>query len=496
MNIKDYTPAELKENINIFAPLSKKQELYLNDKENDIVVWGGAASSGKSFLSALDILVNGWEDKHYRATIVRRQKEMFKQAGGLFDECSTMYASFGVRPRGNSLDFKFPKGAFVKMMGSDAPKDKYTFQGNQSTTFLVDEAQQLNEENIVYLLSRNRSKSKQKHQLKLVCNPEYNSFLRIWLEKGGYLDEDGIPLPEMDGVTTYYCEVAGETIFLPSIKDFKEAYPNLIIGEDIAPLKFVFYAANVHDNPYVCKHLKGYVAKLKNLPRIEKQKLYHGSWYAKEEASGLFKEEWCTLIHANDIPRDLKLARCWDKASTLPSSAYPDPDWTVGLKGGMDKEGKLYIIGMERFRDRSAIVQKTIEEVGLADGKHVYVGIPQDVGGAGKDAMENCKSLLLRRGLKVVVNRASKSKGLRFEPVSIAAQNREIFVVVGDWNKAFFAELTTLDFNTRKNKSHDDIGDALSDLLHTLRKRLVVPVINMNGSDRSINRDTRLRRRR
>ena len=119
----EYTQQELYDDIEIYAPLSRKQEIYLNNKEADIVCWGGAAASGKSFLSALDILVNGWEDKNYRATIVRRQKEMFKQAGGLYDECSTMYANFGVKPRGNTLDFKFPKGAFVKMQGSRSSAD-------------------------------------------------------------------------------------------------------------------------------------------------------------------------------------------------------------------------------------------------------------------------------------------------------------------------------------------------------------------------------------
>lgn len=491
MRIVDYTQEELKELVTIHAPLSRKQELYLNDKENDIVVWGGAASSGKSFLSALDILVNGWEDPHYRATIVRRRKEQFKQAGGLFDECSVLYSHYGVKPRGNSLDFKFPKGAFVKMMGSDREQDRHEFQGNQSTTFLVDECQQLNEANVVYLLSRNRSKSKQHHSLKLVCNPDYNSFMRRWLEMGGYLDEQGVPLPEMDGVTTYYCEVFGETVFLPSLEAFQEKYPDLEIGEDIVPQKFVFYAANVHDNPFICKYQKPYVAKLKNLPPIERRRLYEGSWYAKEESSGLFKREWCELVDSADVPQDMRQARCYDKAGTLPSTANPDPDWTVGVKGGIDEYGILWVTDMIRFRDRPAIVQRTIEETGLEDGKHVAVGIPQDVGSAGKEAMEVSRALLMKRGLNVIVNRANKGKAVRFEPVSIMAQNRQIKVVKGDWNEAFFEELETLDFTIRQRYRHDDIADALADLVMVLRQRLMIPQIKMGGG-RSLTRNTRL----
>lgn len=488
----NYTQEEMKD-LPIYAPLSKKQMTYLNDKENDIICFGGAASSGKSFLSALDILVNGWADKNYRATIVRRQKEQFKQAGGLYDECCTMYAQFGVKPRGQSMDFKFPKGAFTKMMGSDAVKDKYNFQGNQSTTFLVDEAQQLNEENVVYLLSRLRSKSKQKHQLKLTCNPEYDSFLRKWLDMGGYLDKEGIPLPEMDGVTTYYVELAGETVFKPSLKAFQECYPDLKLGEDYEPLKFVFYSANVHDNPFIVKHHKSYVAKLKNLPLIEKQKLYFGSWYARLESSGLFKRNWVTIKSFADIPPQMRLARCWDKAATLPSSINPDPDWTVGIKGGLDEDGNLWIIDVKRFRERSAIVQLTIEETGLADGKNVAVGIPQDVGGAGVDAMETSRALLFKRGLNVIVSKASKGKAVRFEPVAIATQSGQVFVIEADWNEAFFSELETLDFSSRKRYMHDDQADALSDLLQVLRKKLLVPTIRMGTNSRSLTRRTLLR---
>jgi len=492
MTLNEHNQDNLKRDIQIFAPLSKKQETYLNDKEHDIVVWGGAAASGKSYLSSLDILVNGWEDKDYRATIVRRKREQFKQAGGLYDECCSMYSNFGVKPRGNTLDFRFPKGAFVKMQHSDRPSDKFEFNGNQSTTFLVDEAQQLNEANVVYLLSRNRSKSKQKHQLKLVCNPMYDSFLRIWLEKAGYLDKvTGIPLPEKDGVTTFYCEIAGETVFKNSRKEFEDSYPNMTIDEDYTPLKFVFYSANVHDNPYVCKHLKSYVSKLKNLPKIEKDMLYHGSWYAREEASGNFKKEWCSMVSDSEIPSDLRIVRAWDKASSLPSSAYPDPDWTVGIKGGIDNEGNIWVMDMKRFRNRPAIVQRTIEETGLKDGKNVIVGIPQDVGGAGKDAMETSRGSLMRRGLNVMVNRANKSKAIRFESVSIAAQNGQIKIVRGDWNKDFFEELETLDFNTRGG--HDDIADAFSDLVIMLTARLTSSQIRIGSSNRTMVRGTLLK---
>lgn len=482
-----YTQEWFKENINLHAPLSLKQEKYLNDKEHDIIVWGGAASSGKSYISALDILVNGFTDKAYRAGIIRRQKEQLKGAGSLYDECCNMYSEFGVKPRGQQMDFNFPSGAIAKMAHSDRPNDKYSFQGWQCTTFLVDEAQQLNKENVIYLTSRLRSKSKKRHQLKLTCNPDYNSFIREWLEKGGYIDDEGLPIKKMDGVTRYYAEVAGEEVFCETYEEFKNEYAQ--IDPDLEPYKFVFYAANCYDNPWIVKHQPAYISKLKNLPRIERMRLFEGSWYAKEEASGVIKTDWFNMCTMADVPTHSRRTRVWDRGATKPSSAYPDPDWSVGLKGTLDEDGNLWIMDAVRLRDRPAIVQQKIEECAEKDGEHCIIGIPQDVGAAGVEAVSYSKAALIKKGFNVVVNKANKSKAIRFEPFQIAAQNRCVYVVKGDWNKWFFDELNQLDFDNRK--THDDCADCCSDLWHVLHKRLIAPTIKVN-SNRKMTRNTRL----
>ena len=71
------------------------------------------------------------------------------------------------------------------------------------------------------------------------------------------------------------------------------------------------------------------------------------------------------------------------------------------------------------------------------------------------------------------------------------AQNRQIKIVKGDWNDALFEELETLDFNIRQRYRHDDIADALADLVAVLRQRLMIPQIKMGGG-RTLTRKTRL----
>ena len=473
-----YTQEELKQ-IKIVRPLSRKQELYLNDDVNDICVWGGSAGSGKSEVSLIDLLVSGYEDPDFRAMIIRKTKEVMKNAGSIFDSACDLFSHFGVKPRGNSLDFKFESGAFLKLGALERDQDKHNYQGSQVTRFLCDEAQQLPEGGVLYLLSRLRSKSSARHQLKMTCNPDKHSYLCSWLEKGGYLDDKGYPVPEMDGKTTYMAEIAGEVMFFQTMDDFIAEFGKEMVKE-VEPQKFVFYSANVHDNPWILKNQPSYVGKLKNLPKLERAKLYEGCWYADLGGGSLFKEEWCTMVEACDVPKDLRRARAWDKASTKPNPANTDPDATVGLKGCLDDGGNLWIEDMVYLKDRPAVVQKAIEDAAEADGKDCLVGIPKDVGAAGKESSDNAKGRLMRLGFNVTINSVAKGKAVRFEPVSMLAQERKIFVVKAHWNKRFFEELESLDFNLRRRGFHDDIADALSDLLHMVTKKMYMTKININ----------------
>ena len=83
--------------------------------------------------------------------------------------------------------------------------------------------QQCNEEDVWFLTSRLRSQSLQKHQLRLTCNPLATSFLCNWLVKGGYVGDDGFPVKEMDGVTTYLLQIAGDLTWFKTKEEMIEA---------------------------------------------------------------------------------------------------------------------------------------------------------------------------------------------------------------------------------------------------------------------------------
>lgn len=468
-----FSQEELEE-IPIYCPLSIKQEKYLQDEENDIIVWGGAAAAGKTQLSLLRILLAGMWDKHYVSAIARKSQRQMKQAGSLWSTGCKMYAPYGVVSNKIDLTWNFPSGAEVKCHHLDKNQDDW--QGVQATEFLVDEAQQCLEEDVWYLTSRMRSQSKRKHQLRLTCNPLNSSFLCKWLVKAGYIGEDGLPLKEMDGKTTYMLEINGDFEWYNTRKEIEELY-----GKDIAKfsLSFTFYSASVYDNPYIRKHQPSYVHKLENLKTLEKQRLLLGNWFAKLDSEGYAKREWFNKINYADIPLGKPTIRCYDLAGSPVSPAYKDPDFTRGLKCTYDKEtGYFYILDMVSIRDRAAVVQDLIEKTAEKDGKEVYVGLPVDAGQSGKEVADTKRAKLNSKGFKVALSKTRKGKLQRAEPFLMALQQGKVFVAPGVFEDVHYDEIEN--FTGERNGWHDDIIDALADCWSQLVNGNLIPTIHLN----------------
>lgn len=473
--------AELQK-VKVFAPLSIKQEKFLQDKTNDIVVWGGAASAGKTQLSLMSIMLGATYDGDYVAGIVRNSQKQMKGPGSLWSSGCKMFAEFGVTSNKIELSWNFPSGAEVKCHHLN--QNTEDFQGTQCTRYLVDESQQCREDDVWYLTSRLRSMSSQKHQLILTANPDKNSFLCSWLVKAGYIGEDGLPLESMDGVTTYMVQSAGEFQWFATLKDVEDAF-----GKDVANTaqKFVFYSANVYDNPFICKHLPEYVTKLENLKHVERQRLLLGNWFVTLEGEGYIKREWFDEIPLSQVPLGKPTVRAYDFAATKPSDANKDPDFTRGIRATFDKDtGHFYITDLVSERDRPAVVQMLVETTAQRDGKEVYIAIPQDAGAAGVESVQAKQARLSKLGHKVLVCKARANKATRAEPFLIALQGGMVHVVKGVFTDEHYRELENFD-GIKNGGLHDDIVDALSDAFTCLTARQFVPTIRMGGTGNTSN---------
>ena len=465
--------------VKIFCPLSIKQEKYLNDNENDIIVWGGAASAGKTQLSLLRILLCAMWDEHYVAAVARRSQKMMKNAGSLWSTGCKEFAPYGVTSNKIELAWTFPLGNEVKCHHLDNNQDDW--QGTQCTEMLVDESQQCLEDDVWYLTGRLRSQSKRKHQLRMTCNPLNTSFLCKWLVKAGYIQDDGLPDPEMDGVTTYMLQVGGNFEWYKTKAEIVELY-----GKELgaSALSFCYYSANVYDNPYIRKFQPTYIHKLENLKTVERSRLLLGNWFATLETEGYIKRDFFQQATWSDIPLDLPTIRCYDLASTKPSPANKDPDWTRGVKCSYDKTtGNFYILNMVSLRDRPAMVQNLIDITAMNDGRKVFIGIPVDAGGSGKIVADDKRARLLGKGYKVVLNKTTKSKLIRAEPFLVALQSGKVFVAPGVFEDVHYDELENFD-GAKCNGFHEDILDAIADCFSVLTTNMLIPTIRL-GTDAS-----------
>lgn len=157
-----------------FAPASIKQQMILKS-DAEILIIGGAAGSGKSYLLQLMPLFI-IDDPRTACVMFRRSVPQLRGQGGLFDKAKDIYNQLDVnskpRFRENEMEALFPNGAKVKWQSMQHVKNKLDIQGLEFTFIGVDEATQFEWEQLEYMMSRLRSSSKYPSRMVMSCNPD------------------------------------------------------------------------------------------------------------------------------------------------------------------------------------------------------------------------------------------------------------------------------------------------------------------------------------
>lgn len=194
------------------------------------------------------------------------------------------------------------------------------------------------------------------------------------------------------------------------------------------------------------------------------------NWYAQEEGAGYFKRSWVGKElnpHSKEDmsyrERVIKRVRCYDLAGSIPSEAYPNPDWTVGVLIAKTKDEEYIIEDVVRWRKRSGESLQEIVKVAKDDAKRfgkVRLYLPQDPAQSGLTARMYHAKLFASEGLavKFIKVGTTKSKLVRFEPFANAAENGIIRVVNAEWNTKFFSELENFDGVSKTKKDDWYIG--------------------------------------
>lgn len=458
----------------ILAPASKKQEIFLNS-DATITLAGGAAGSGKTFTSLLIALKFM---QHPRATgvIFRRTSKMMTSPGSIWHEAVNMYTSIyktGLKIRHREMEIVFPNGALLKFSHMQHESNMYDHKGGQYSLVIFDEATDFSEEMVTYLMSRMRNAYVDySPQMFLMTNPDYDSFLRLWIQDF-YLDPNtGIPKEELAGVKRYFVRQGNSMVWYNSLEEAEAIYG---AGPASGISSFTFIPATCKDNPPLLKAQPDYISRLMSLGRVEVDRLLHGSWFARAEAAGLFKREWVEFVSYPNI-RTKHRVRAWDLAFSKVSEQYPNPDWTRGVLMSKDRDSIYTVEDLASMRDRVHEVEKLIFDTAYRDGVDTVISIPLDPAAAAGAYAKGLQRRLAERGFTVRLAKPVTSKVTRFAPFSSVSQAGYVKVVQADWNKEFFDELEIFD-GSKKNK--DDICDACSDCFLHLNKGIDLPTMSL-----------------
>jgi len=439
-------------------------------RNSKIFISGNSGKTYTSLLIALKFM------QHPRATgvIFRRNSKMITSPGSIWHEAVNLYTTIfpNLKIRAQALELVFPNGALLKFSHMQHASDMYNHKGGQYSLVIFDEATDFEEEMVVYLLSRMRNAYvNYTPQMFLMTNPDYNSFLRHWIQDY-YLDSRGIPLEERAGHKRFFFRQGNSMLWYDTLEEAEFVHGE---GAESGISSFTFIGANCRDNPPLLKAQPDYISRLMNQTRVEKERLLDGSWFARQEASGFFKREWCGIVPFRNF-NAAKRVRAWDLAFSLPSEQYPNPDWTRGVLMSKSENNVYTVEDMKGMRKRVHDVEDLIFNTAYEDGFSTIVSIPLDPAAAAGAYAKDLQRRLSEKGFIVRLSKPVKSKVTRFAPFSAVAQGGFVQVVEGDWNKEFFDELEIFDGDRYKK---DDQADVCSDAFLLLNKDLVIPHMNL-----------------
>jgi predicted phage terminase large subunit-like protein len=451
-----------------------QKEIYVD--ESDILLLGGAASSSKTHMGLMKHLRN-CHDPHYVGYCIRKNSSTLMKAGGLFMAAVDMYRKYDPKIQVKIKDQKivFTSGAQIVFSHYDSEKASEMYQGLEISCIFYDEVTHAEEHHLWWLISRLRSKASCKHQIWASCNPDNSSWLLKYAMP--YLYQEGHPYAgrpdkELNGKVRYLIRQGNDIIWGDSVEEMKEKY-----GDKVKPRSFRALFGTIKDNPVARKRNPDYEATLLSLPRVERERLYWGNWFAVPEGSSYYLRSWTPEL--DSIPDHTKferIVRTYDFAGELPSESNGFRcDWFASVKMGKLKTGDYIILDVVRTHIRFGEWESFILDQAYKDGHRVEIVIPEDPNAAAKGATRMLVRKIIEAGYRCYSKKAISNKLDRFRLFSAACQNGLVSIVKGCatdlWNKIyhdnsfFYNELELFDGG---RKGHDDMCDCCSDAFNSL----------------------------
>lgn len=339
-------------NIIIHKPQPGPQEMYFRKYWCNVVIYGGAVFSGKTYALTLDALRDsphmGYEAKIFRRTYPQIIQSLWPTAQEIYS--GVKYNSSAERP--NPV-YRFYNDAKKKVKRSEISfshlfyeKNLEDYQGLQSPFIGFDELEHFSKKMFTYMFSRNRSRvvlppSVNTQRIRASCNPLPGSWLADLLIQGGYIQKDGYPDPSRKGKVVYMYHINDEWVF----SDDRDSLWNKYKLKD-PPFSFTFVPGTIDDNSIGNENNKGYGSSLLALSSWDYDVLVKGNWLAVRQGSiftrELFKEYW-----EDDLFNRIAISHKAIFVDTA-QAIGEENDFTVFLCVGVTPKGQLVILDMLR----------------------------------------------------------------------------------------------------------------------------------------------------
>ena len=323
----------------VFRPQKGKQEKFLACSA-DICIYGGAAGGGKSYALLLEPLRH-IGNKQFAAVTFRRTNPQILSPGGLWSESFNIYSLLGATPKLSPKPmWVFPSGATITFSHLEMESTKYDWQGSQIPLIMFDELTHFSESVFFYMLSRNRSMCGVKPYIRATCNPDADSWVANFIS--WWIDQDsGYPIEERCGKIRWFIRRDEKVYWADRKQDLWEQF-NLTTDEEKAePRSVSFINSTLQDNKLLMQRDPSYLATLKALPTVERERLLYGNWKIKQAAGLYFKR---TQVR-NMLP-------------CAPATAFSEPYQLfeqLAPTGNGSKEHKLPFLRQPLFCRKSAV---------------------------------------------------------------------------------------------------------------------------------------------
>lgn len=429
-------------------PQKGPQEIFLSTPA-DIAIYGGAAGGGKTYALLLENLRHINNSK-FGSVIFRRNAQQILNEGGLWDNALELYPKIGAVPKLTPRPVMvFPSGAKVSFAHLQYDSDVHSWQGSQIPLICFDELTHFTRKQFFYMLSRNRSLCGIKPYIRATTNPDAESWVADFIE--WWIDERGYPISERSGVIRYFIVLDDDVKWSDNPQQLSDRF-NVRIEDTKS---FTFISSSIQDNKILLEKDPGYLANLKALSTVERERLLNGNWKIKQQAGLYFKRTQVDIVSA--IPGKIRsIIRAWDLAATVPTPDNPSPDATAGVLIAVLHDGRYIILDVIHGRWGAADVRRIVRNAAEIDRKkygYVKIRLSQDPGQAGKEQVESYIKHLT--GFAVRVQKESGDKVTRAEPFSAQWQVGNVLILAEAWNNEYFAELEGF-----PEGKHDDMVDA------------------------------------